>query len=394
MKHLGIISTQVQPWGGSEELWAEVALAARGDGIAVTACVTENCRDHPRIGELASAGVKFRFRPEGPARPPSLQRRAARFVARQLGGRLDSPDPGAFWNDAFSELPERLLISQGGAYCGLWLAGLPEWLARTNVPRAVVCQSGRSQRAVDESLREQARRYLEGFALIGFVAAANQAEVRLQLAHDLPRSRVVQNPLRFAPAAAIPWPAAESPTLACVARLEVEDKGQDLLLQLLSEPPWTERQLRVTGFGSGRDEAHLRRLTAMFKLNERIRWAGQSDGVAGVWATHQLLVLPSRSEGTPLSLQEAMLAGRPAVATDVGGIAEWLVDGATGFLAESPSVKHLSKAMERAWAARARWQEMGQAARIHALKLRDPAPGLTLLRWLSRMPEVPASTGT
>jgi glycosyltransferase involved in cell wall biosynthesis len=77
-------------------------------------------------------------------------------------------------------------------------------------------------------------------------------------------------------------------------------------------------------------------------------------------------VLPSRHEGLPLSLVEAMLAGRPTIATDAGGIAELLTDNETGFLAAAPTVAAFSDALERAWAARARWPQLGATARMRA----------------------------
>jgi glycosyltransferase involved in cell wall biosynthesis len=64
----------------------------------------------------------------------------------------------------------------------------------------------------------------------------------------------------------------------------------------------------------------------------------------------------------PLSLLEAMAAGRPAIVTDVAGNAEPLVEGCTGFIAEAPTVQHFDDALERAWQQRAQWPQMGQAA--------------------------------
>ena len=82
-----------------------------------------------------------------------------------------------------------------------------------------------------------------------------------------------------------------------------------------------------------------------------------------------MLVLPSRAEGLPLALVEAMLCARPAVVTDVGGNAELCVDGETGFVAAAPAVSLLEQTLERAWNHRHEWQSMGTAARTRAERL-------------------------
>ena len=66
-----------------------------------------------------------------------------------------------------------------------------------------------------------------------------------------------------------------------------------------------------------------------------------------IWAKEQILVLPSRQEGLPIALVEAMMAGRPAVVTDVGGNREVIDEGITGFIAEAPTVCAVSAALER-----------------------------------------------
>ena len=69
-----------------------------------------------------------------------------------------------------------------------------------------------------------------------------------------------------------------------------------------------------------------------------------------------------------------MLCGRPALVTDVAGNGEVVTDGITGFLAESPTVQALGRAMERMWERRGELQQMGDAAssRIRELVPRDP----------------------
>src|SRR5262249_59661917 len=88
--------------------------------------------------------------------------------------------------------------------------------------------------------------------------------------------------------------------------------------------------------------------------------------IAALWAENELLVLTSRSEGTPLSLVEALVCGRAAVVTDVGGNASWVKDGETGFVAEGLTAESVGAALERAWRARARWPPMGGRARQQA----------------------------
>jgi glycosyltransferase involved in cell wall biosynthesis len=90
-------------------------------------------------------------------------------------------------------------------------------------------------------------------------------------------------------------------------------------------------------------------------------------------------VLCSVAEGKPLALTEAMVCGRPAVVTDVGGNAELIRDGVTGFVAASPTVPAISDALERAWTSRARWPDMGRAAAADVTARLSPAPAARLL---------------
>jgi glycosyltransferase involved in cell wall biosynthesis len=73
--------------------------------------------------------------------------------------------------------------------------------------------------------------------------------------------------------------------------------------------------------------------------------------------------MPSRYEGLPLAVIEAMLCGRMVIATDVAGNAQHVRDGIDGFIAEAPTVRHLDDALERAWQRRHEWMAMANSAR-------------------------------
>jgi glycosyltransferase involved in cell wall biosynthesis len=175
--------------------------------------------------------------------------------------------------------------------------------------------------------------------------------------------------------------------MACVARFEVRDKGQDLLLEALADPVWRERDFQLDFFGSGPDREILEDLISFYGLRGKVRIVGFESDIRKIWNEHHLLVLPSLSEGTPISLIEAQICGRPALVTRVDGNPDWVEEGRTGFLAEAPTVHHLRLALERAWENRHRWQEMGEAARAACLAKRDPDPAGTLLRLLKAAAE-------
>jgi glycosyltransferase involved in cell wall biosynthesis len=126
-------------------------------------------------------------------------------------------------------------------------------------------------------------------------------------------------------------------------------------------------------YGEGPRRNLLERLTSRLGLSDRVTFAGHVN-VDEIWSSNQVLVLPSRYEGLPLVLVEAMLCGRPVLATDVGGNSEILVDGVTGFLTGAPTVAHVADGLERLWANRTNLENMGRAGakRIRELVPADP----------------------
>jgi glycosyltransferase involved in cell wall biosynthesis len=172
----------------------------------------------------------------------------------------------------------------------------------------------------------------------------------------------------------LPWPSDEPPLrLACPARLLVRHKGQDLLLRALQLPHWTDRELEISLFGDGPNRRSLEEM-AKADSGKRIRLCGHVNSVEEMWRNQHALIMPSRREGLPIAIVEAMLAGRPCIATDVGGNAEIIEDGVTGFIAQHPTVAAISATLERVWQSRDRLREMGEAAarRIRELYPADP----------------------
>jgi glycosyltransferase involved in cell wall biosynthesis len=367
---LAVISVmEAFPWGGSEELWARTAEAGVSEGWRVIASVKAWPDPHHRLKELATRGVEVAER----ATPLQWSARAGRAWLR-----IRPP---------FAEVrafrPDVLLVSLGGLFD---LALRDETfqgfrLAAKATPHVVVCHLT-ADLPVTETMRMRTREVVANAAEVLFVSEANRLEAERLLGTSLDRARVVRNPVNVTGRFPLPWPGEETMRLASVARLEAWYKGQDLLLEVLGGDAWRSRPWRLSMFGTGPDEPHLRNLVRRYGLEDRVAFHGHVRDVRRIWNEHHALVLPSRAEGAPLSMVEAMLCGRPVIGTRVGGIGEWVANGVTGYLAPSHSVAALAATLEQAWADRSRWQEMGRRAHEVATELVEPDPGGTLLRIL------------
>lgn len=112
-----------------------------------------------------------------------------------------------------------------------------------------------------------------------------------------------------------------------VARLDPA-KGVDVLVRAVARLPDVELQVA----GEGRERAALLALAVELGVTDRVRLLGQISEVPTFLAEIDVLAIPSRSEGLPLALLEAMHVGTPVVATDVGSIPDAVTDGETGLL--------------------------------------------------------------
>ena len=116
------------------------------------------------------------------------------------------------------------------------------------------------------------------------------------------------------------------------------DKGHSFLMRLmpalLAECP--KVVLLVVGDGPMRGECEA--LARELELEGAIRFAGHRNDIAAILTAVDVVVMPSIREGFGLAALEAIAAGKPVVASKVGGLPEIVIDGKTGFLVE-PSDK-------------------------------------------------------
>ena len=131
-------------------------------------------------------------------------------------------------------------------------------------------------------------------------------------------------------------------TVGAIGRLSVQ-KGFDVLLRALAHLPEVDAVIA----GDGPEHENLERLRDELGLRERVRLIGPTVGPSAVLGSIDAYVLPSRFEALPLVVLEAMHAGLPVVASDVGSVAEAVIDGDTGLLVPSDDVGALVGALTR-----------------------------------------------
>lgn len=156
--------------------------------------------------------------------------------------------------------------------------------------------------------------------------------------------------------------AGEGP-IALVAGLLNVAKGQDLLLESLVRGGLDDVQLLIAGHGAL--EGDLRALAARLCLQERVRFLGFRTDVPRLVAACDFVVLPSRWEGLPYVVLEAMAGAKPVVATPVDGAIDLVDEGRSGFVARAIDVPSLAAALRAmtalTHAERARMGEHGRA---------------------------------
>lgn len=358
MKKIAFVSTNDwTPWSGSEELWSQAAITMVNQGFTVGVNIKGWKPTPIKIQELEQSNCCVVRRRYGSNLTKSLAFKG--FKYKSLYG----------WLNKFA--PDLVVISQGYNFENI---GWMEACLRRNIPYAVIVHAAMENNWPTDKVAAKASKGYQGAKRSFFVSQKNLELTVKQLATALDNAKIIRNPYNVSYDAAPPWPKDEGVLkLACVGRLDPDAKGQDILFEVLRSQKWRSRPIEVTLFGDGYRQNCVKRLRDLWSL-DNVKFGGFVNNIEGIWASHHALVLPSRFEGLPLAVVEAMLCGRLCIVTDVAGNTELVKDNVNGFVAIAPKAECLDDAMERAWQRRKSWREIGQAAFVSVRKVipRDP----------------------
>lgn len=149
-----------------------------------------------------------------------------------------------------------------------------------------------------------------------------------------------------------------------VGRL-IREKGPYVLLEaaarIVSEFPKT----LIVFVGDGPERADLERTAAEAGLADHVRFAGERSDMPEVYASFDVFVQPSFSEGMPMTVLEAMAAGLAVVATSVGAVPSLLEPAGCGLLSPPRDAAALADAVLRLLRDETLARRLGEAARQH-----------------------------
>jgi glycosyltransferase involved in cell wall biosynthesis len=352
-KHIAIVSTCLDSWGGSEELWALCVPYLQSVGFFITVLKKNVNYSNNRIGELININVNF----------IELNDNYSGVLRRVINAYHDLFNP-MFEND-FSvfekflkkQKPSLVIVSQGINFDGLYYGYL---CSKHNIDFVIV-----SQKAVEFYWppKEDRKFMIETFKNAKkcyFVSEHNKNLTEEQFGFRFKNAEIVYNPnkLKIEP---LKYPSTEFGfKIALIGRLFIIDKGHDILFRIMAKEKWKKRNLKLSLIGSGPDSEGLAAMANLLNI-ENVEFLGFQNDIKQIWLDHHALVLPSRSEGMPLVVIEAMAAGRTVIATRAGGTDELVEDEITGFIGDATETS-FEETLEKAWNGRQRWDVMGLEA--------------------------------
>lgn len=333
--------------GGAQSSLRRLAKAFHGGGHRVRVALLQEYPEHPSAGrnDLLQQGIDV-FVP-----PPSGLIEPAESVDLILAEMAaDPPASVVFWNaitahkmllaDALPFTPVHD-ISPGE----MWFSSLDSSLV--NPQPGLPCRLAADYGRLLETL------------VVKYSAERARAE---RLGTDV---RVIPNGVEL-PAESLRRLAVDGPLVfGAVARISPQKRLDELIEAFrIALPDLPEAVLRIAGgveTGSDDCAAELRRLSSGLP----VEWVGETQDVAGFHASCDVFVMISDPAGCPNASLEALAAGLPVIATDIGGASEQVLDGVNGRLVPSRDVNAFAKAMVEIAAEPAVRDRMSLAARDH-----------------------------
>ena len=304
---------------------------------------------------------------DGPLRK-AAQSVGVRFVSLRHVRRPVSP-----WRDLFGllellrllrqEQPQLVHVNSAKAAA---LGRLAAWLA--GVPIRVYTVHGwafLAHRGLASTAYRWVERALRPLTTVTVCVSENERQAGLAARACEERTTIVIRNGVTTRALDVTKPRSARPRLVMVGRLQAPKDPITLVRALAMVHAGDIEAVLV---GDGPERAAVEDEIGRLGLGSAVRLLGERTDVAELLATADVFVLSTHSEGLPLSVLEAMAAGLPVVASNVGGIPELVADGVSGLLVPPGDPDALAEAIERLLENPRLSQQLGLAGRRRVLE--------------------------
>lgn len=143
-------------------------------------------------------------------------------------------------------------------------------------------------------------------------------------------------------------------------------KNHALLLNTFSKIVKRHKDIKLQLIGGGELFDPMKQLAGQLGILEKVEFLGLQSDVYPYLHDADVFVLPSKYEGVPMSLIEAMGTGLPIVASAVGGVPDMLTDGENALLIQ-PNAEELEEAMEKLYLDKNLRERLGYKARVRSI---------------------------
>lgn len=150
--------------------------------------------------------------------------------------------------------------------------------------------------------------------------------------------------------------------IGTICRLTPE-KGIEILIQSVANVIHRNPNVSMVIIGDGRERRRLERLCDTKGIRAKVLFTGYISDASSYLPIFDIFVISSFTEGLPIGLLEAMRAGRPVIATNVGGIPEALNNGECGILVDSGNDDELTEAILRLYSSEDLRKTFGDAGK-------------------------------
>ncbi|TDC68270.1 glycosyltransferase family 4 protein [Actinomadura sp. GC306] len=367
-----IVCNNADEMGGLQRWAHHMArmLAGRGDRVTLVAVTSGPERHHH--GRDGSYAVEVLHREW---RAPAMAWRPRRFRER-----VDLPARGRdLWRTAAqrrgaARLSELFAAARPGSVVIVAQVWAMEWVRRADTAGLrVIGMSHESFAATRASSRY--RRVKENYAGVDRFLVLTEEDADAWATDGMTNADYIPNALHVTPAVR---PTLDLPVVAWVGRLSAE-KGADLMLEVWERLAPRHPRWRLHLYGGGPDEADLRERVRASGLAGSVEFRGVVDDVEEALVEASVFALPSRAEGFPMSVLEAMAYGLPTVAFDCApGVRALLGDERGGVLVGAGDTAAFARELERLIEDPELRRTLGAEARESVTRFR---PEAVLARW-------------